>query len=443
MKRKWEVNLYSFYNVTGMQLHLEHMAQKGWFLDKITNYRWCYHKAEPKKLHYAVSYYAKASAFEPEMSEGQQTFQEFCDHAGWHVAAGNAKLQVFYNEAEDPTPIYTDPESELSAIGAMAKIILPSYWLVFAMNILQIGTLISAFKTNPLDLLADSLRLYTTLSMVLLGIYFAVDIINYYRWRKKAKAAAESDEIVPTAKSGNNPMVGLLALAALNLFCGIVSTGNPGSAYYLLTFIAGVVLIYFIVNGVKEHLKKKKVETRRNRIITLAVDGVLACVLAAVMTFSTFCFVGTQPPKNPDGLLLTVAMITGEEGKDIEGNFHHSGSIFLSKNQGWQYPESGQSLSYEVIDVHLPFVQDFCKEKLLHEYDRRRSYDENAQVQAPAYAYREITSAPWKADSAWQLYLYDEAKTTYLLQYGSRFAKLELSFEPDETEKLRVYDALN
>ena len=51
-----------------------------------------------------------------------------------------AQMQVFYNEAEDPVPIETDSLIELENIHESAKkSFLPSYYLLLAVCILQMG----------------------------------------------------------------------------------------------------------------------------------------------------------------------------------------------------------------------------------------------------------------------------------------------------------------
>jgi len=99
----------SFFNHTGISRHLEKMAAKGWMIEKIVNTGWVYRRIEPKNIHFAVSYFPKASEFDPEPSEEQKMFHDFCAHTGWQLACTSAQLQIFYNERENPTPIETDP----------------------------------------------------------------------------------------------------------------------------------------------------------------------------------------------------------------------------------------------------------------------------------------------------------------------------------------------
>lgn len=99
------------------------MAEKGWLLEEMSSYFWTYRRIAPKKIHFFVSYYPKASDFDPEPSEEQKDFQDFCAHTGWVLAGTSAQMQVFYNEREDPVPIETDPELEISTIDRAAKIL--------------------------------------------------------------------------------------------------------------------------------------------------------------------------------------------------------------------------------------------------------------------------------------------------------------------------------
>ena len=48
--KRWELNLYSFYDHTGMERHLEKMAAKGWLLESIGTTLWRYRRIEPQRL---------------------------------------------------------------------------------------------------------------------------------------------------------------------------------------------------------------------------------------------------------------------------------------------------------------------------------------------------------------------------------------------------------
>ena len=110
---KRRLEFYSFFNHTGIAAHLEDMAQKGWMIEKITGFGWVYRRIEPKRLHFSVSYYARASEFDPQPSEGQREFQEFCEHTGWKLACSSAQLQIFTTTSRIPHPLKPTLSSSL------------------------------------------------------------------------------------------------------------------------------------------------------------------------------------------------------------------------------------------------------------------------------------------------------------------------------------------
>ena len=87
LRTKRRMEFFAFYDDQGIARHLERMARKGWLIERINNYFWTYRKIEPQRLRFAVTYFPEASDFNPGPTENQQTFQEYCESAGWRFAA--------------------------------------------------------------------------------------------------------------------------------------------------------------------------------------------------------------------------------------------------------------------------------------------------------------------------------------------------------------------
>ena len=68
-QKKWEINLYAYYDHAGIVRHLEDMARQGWQLEKAGSVFWTYRRCKPAELRYAVVYFPKASQFDPEPPE--------------------------------------------------------------------------------------------------------------------------------------------------------------------------------------------------------------------------------------------------------------------------------------------------------------------------------------------------------------------------------------
>lgn len=135
-KRRME--LFFSYDRTGIQAHLQKMAASGWMLEKMSNFSWLYRRMEPKDLTFAVTYFPKASEFDPELTEGQRVYQDFTARSGWQFVCSSAQMQVFCTEQESPVPIETDPMVELEMIhGAAKKSHLMSHWILFGVGLLN------------------------------------------------------------------------------------------------------------------------------------------------------------------------------------------------------------------------------------------------------------------------------------------------------------------
>lgn len=179
-ERKRRLELYAFYDHTGIERHLEEMAADGWLLERVENNIWHYRRTQPCRLRFSVVYYPGASELDPEPSEKQRTFYDFCEYAGWHLAAASAQLQIFYNEDPDPLPIVTDPALELEAVHRSAKRgFLPAIGVMLAVSLLLASMLVSSLLTDPIGLFSSASNLFTGFVWLLLLVYCASELEGY------------------------------------------------------------------------------------------------------------------------------------------------------------------------------------------------------------------------------------------------------------------------
>ena len=184
----------TFYDPAGIARHLEKMAARGWMLESCSNFTWRYRRISPAKLHFAVTYFPQASDFDPEPSEQQRTFREFCEMAGWKHVVSWAQMQIFVNERENPVPMETDALVQVQTIHkAMKKNYLPSQLLLLAVSLLNAGLLIHTLITNPLYVLSSNSSLFTGSCWTLMLVLCSAEIWAYYHWYHRAKKAAEQN----------------------------------------------------------------------------------------------------------------------------------------------------------------------------------------------------------------------------------------------------------
>ena len=120
-QKKWEINLYSYYDHAGIVRHLEDMARQGWQLEKAGSVFWTYRRCKPAELRYAVVYFSKASQFDPEPPAEQREFWELCKATGWELVTNRYQMQIFRNPAPDAIPIETDPVVQVENVRTAMK----------------------------------------------------------------------------------------------------------------------------------------------------------------------------------------------------------------------------------------------------------------------------------------------------------------------------------
>lgn len=287
-KHTWEI--FSFYDRSGLEKRLTRMAEKGWLLEEINSSRWTYRRIEPQKLTFCVCWFPMASSFDPEPSEKQRTFYDFCQHTGWILAGSFGQMQVFYNEAADPTPIETDPLTEIEAIhSAMKRSSLPAQLVILLLALLNGGLFVSDFLRDPASILANNAKLFTGLCWAVVILLVVTDCGSYFLWRRRALKAAERGEFLET-KGHRTFQLACLAVVGLALLCYLISVAVSGNRLMavttLLMFVVYLPAVFGLTYGVRALLKKKKVSAKINRIATILTAFAAAFIMMAVITAS-------------------------------------------------------------------------------------------------------------------------------------------------------------
>lgn len=283
---KTRLELFSFYDHRGIAEHLERQAREGWLLERIGNWGWKYRRAEPCAMKYCVTYFPKASAYDPGPSEQEKTYRAYCEAAGWHLAASNAQLQVFCCDDPDAVPVETDAVVQVENIHAAAKrTTVFSHVLLGVVGLMQMILWLTQFLENPIDILADYGGWFRLLCWVNLLLLCAAELISYFLWYKKAVPMAEESGVLYPTKSHRilQKWSLLLVFSALILWLIFMQSRKT-------RIIAGLVFCYVAVliaavNGCRLLLKKWNVSAGWNRGITILVDIVLAFGMMGLLTW--------------------------------------------------------------------------------------------------------------------------------------------------------------
>ena len=445
--------LFSFYDRTGIEAYLEKQAQNGWLLDKTSAFGWHFHRMEPKKLHFSVVYFSKASAFDPEPSEQQLAFQDFCEHTGWTLAASNAQMQIFYNEAEDPIPIETDAALEVSAIHASAKKThLFSYYLLAGIGILQAALFFGRLFFDPIGVLVSNANLFSGLCWMLMSVLSVVEIAEYHSWHKRAKAVAELDGSFVETKGHRTFQLITLCIALFAFVFLLISFGGNRMTLIVLTSIAGFFVITAIIVGISELMRKLKLSAERNRNITIFLTLVISFGFTGILLISiSNRITAFLPEKTPvatcefegrtqniyhDELLLTIEDLieTDYDGYSYEVRTLDK-SFLIEQQESIQRPRldapEQPELEYSITTVKIPLLYNWCKSALLKDFAHNYGHPEDGMWKE----YIQIDAVPWGANEAYQLKRGGEPQMRFLLCYDTCIVEIDFAFDWDLTSE--------
>lgn len=431
---------FTFYDRTGIQKYLETMAQKGWMLEKITNWYWQFGRIEPRNIHFAVSYFAKTSSFAPEPGEELLRFREFCDHSGWTFVAEAAQMQIFCNSSPDPVPIETDALLEIDSIHrGVKKQLLPAYITLMACALLEMALYYYQLFDSPSRLLRSNFALFSLLCWPIIFAMCALEVFTYFHWRKKALAAATLDGgFVPT-RSNRNIVLTLSGLIYLILVYVVASCGWSLESTAMILGAGYMFFLMFAVQRISAFLKRRKASAGANFAVTLISAFVLAAALIGGVTWLVTGLSDSEIFKeNNDSeysytignttynvyehiLPLYIDDIYDVEGREFSNWKNASSSVFMNYVHATilelfdeQNFANRSSLSYTYIEVKLPFLYGLIERELFKSYTEPKYYSDLKTDLVP------VDPAPWKADEAWQFYyLGTPYYSDYIVRWGS------------------------
>lgn len=443
---------FTFYDKAGIQKYLEKQAENGWMLQKIS-VNWVFRRIEPRKIHFSVTYFPKKSVFEADGSEEQRLFWDFCEHAGWKLAATNEQMQIFYNEREDPVPIETDAVMEVDKIHQSAKkSYVFTYVLLLVFWLLQFGMNLQRFRHDPLGTLADNEVLFLLLAGTLLAVYVIREIVRYFLWYTRAKRAAEEDGYFVPAKGVGRvfSMIPYLSIFFILLGMFFLSDGRLARAFFYMLLTTG--LLTALIAGVSGWMKRRGVSAAVNRLTVIVIGVVFFIVMVQGMfliviqgnfsagrTSETYEYNGRTYEAGCDELPLTVEELLPGEVDGLSRKLYsyeltEKESFVLSRIEARQMPrrDAGNlpSMRYTVTKVKMPFLYGWCLDAVKDNYSCSQEY--NGET-----SYRELRgmdAVPFGADEAYRVYWDDEAEREYVVCYGDVIVEVDTEWELTEEQ---------
>ena len=447
-KRRFET--LSFYDHTGIEHHLTNMAKQGWLIEKISNYYWTYRKIEPCDLTFMVTYFPKASDFDPQLSEEQERLRDFCADTGWELACTWFQMQVFYNESEDPIPINTDPVLEVEAVHKACKAsLLKGYYVLIAISGIMSFFFLSSLISDTLRILASPTDMFKGIIWLLLLILILVEVLTYFRWYRKAKKQAEHEIFLETPSTAKFQKIamGLLVIFLLNWILNIVLVDNPVLLWCCALVAVVIILDHILIQVVKNHLKKKNVSANMNKALTILFSFVFVFVMMGTVVYGSLRFFEDQirenlPYKAMEAPLYMEDLVHQDSDyvayltqTDYEESTILSMMKVTERRSFDEKDDQSVAMTYQRYLVKSPFLYDFCEGQLqrlmvLSEYWKGELLETDA--------------APWNADRVYRLILDDGTETNrYLLCYDHVLVDIQFNWSPTPEQMAIVSEALS
>ncbi len=427
---KRQMSLYSFYDHTGIEKHLARMAERGWLLCGLGQFLWHYRRIEPRRITFSVCYFPKATIYDPYPSERQEEFYDLCAHAGWTLAGSSGQMQVFYHQGENPTPIDTDPALEVEAIHQSAKkTVLPANFLLLGVAVLNLGLFLWRLWDNPVLTLASGGSLLALVAYTLILVNCTVELCSYFRWRGRARRAAERGEFLPTRSNVWLQRLLLAILLPAGAWClaGMFQDGLGGLA---AVSMLGVIGIIAAVLGVRKLLKGAGVSAKANLRGTLAACVVLSILFAAAIPWLVVRGLNSRPNPRAEELPLSVTDLVEMDPDHYSRWQFRISSPLLALLQVSDYPriygEMTHSLRYDVTVVKVPALYGLCRDHYLGGDSR----------------YTPVDPAPWGAQEAYRYVLNGQTLEHYVLCYPHRVVEITLDWTPTAEQMAVVGEKL-
>ena len=446
---------YQFDDTEAIARHMEKMSGKGWLLEKADNWYFTYRRGEPARVKYTVTFFPEASVFDPGLTEGQETYVDYCRAAGWELAAAYGPIQYFRSIRPDPTPIETDEAVKLSAIRrTMRKTAVLSYSLLLVLPLVYLP-LFSIQLREPMEFFSRNDKLALLALMAGIVVFAAGHLLDYLLWVLRSRYAVARGGACarPHTRFRLGLTAAMMAVCAIALAVFLLDPPLAGMQPVLLLLLLLYGGVMLLSRWVLRHLKKRGTSRRDTRglyiIFAIAaglVVGIGTPFLFGALRGAGIVHMGREPA---DTYTKVYAGVSWTYTRDI---FYDELPVTL---EDLGYPVAPEDhCTYEAesgrspLAIHAAYLQDACSSastlpRLYYQtFDTRWSWIldrcwENLLTEERE-SIRALDPAPWGAEEAYR----EEYQTEYFLRYPDRIVSFYLGGEVRQEQLDMIAQAL-
>ena len=423
---------------------LEKMARKGWLLEAVDNWYYTYRRSDPTQVKYAVTFFPDASYFDPGLMEGQETYAEYCQAAGWELAAAYGPIQYFLTANPDPPPIETDETIKLTAIRrTMRKTLVLSYAVLLLLPAMGLPLALTRLRHDPMEFFCSNIQVSNLFLMLGILLFAGGMLLDYLIWLLRSRYAVAHGG----ACCKPHTRFRLFLTAVMMLVCAASVIGYLTDASWLRSIFVFYLAVYggmmILARWVLRKLKKASTERSVIRAAYIAfaviaglIIGFGATALLTRLVTAGIVHTSREPAEtyaytSPNGSFRSPRSVYHDDlpvtledlGYTVTTGDHCSyeeqtGRTLLASRsrytQGPLNPDSAlPDLTCQVYDTRWPWLLQTCWKDLIA--------DEGGRYESQIM--QRLDPAPWGAAEAYR----QEGLTTYYLLYANRIVTFHLS----------------
>jgi len=399
---------FAFYDRENLEAYLEEQAARGWMIKKIRLWSASilFERIQPVRRHFCVVFH-KNRMDRPPLTPNQQEFLDYCQHAGWCLAACTNRMVIFYNDAENPTPIETDPIMEVQSIRAATKDVGLDHLLFQAaayLFFLLIYCLM--FLLTPVNALTGNNTFAPYLLIV--GLHLTVslpEVLAYHLWYRKARYTAAYGSF-PESKSSIGILFSTLLTSLLVIGVAVIYHTNT---HPTLTAIMNISIAAFLVFSVLSVLRAIWTRPARAVLRSSALVMRAMCAVLILIVMSATLWTNEQDRwqtlSNPEQLPLAI--------EDISASDHTKCELYLRKDRhtrlisvsAYRQTCDDASFDYEITQIHADFMYILIRDDLMD------SIADDVKL-VP------IDAAQWGANEAYRYQVTDYRTNGFVITYS-------------------------
>ena len=441
-----------YYDHTTMERHFEKMAGKGWALDRMGIF-WHYHRIEPKPLHYAVGYFPGGGVYAPPTGE-ELTFEEYCEMAGWELAAEHGPMKIFCNERENPVPLETQADLQVENIRRGSRRIRIADGVVGVIGWLIVIYFILSLYFDGVRTLSGGTGLTLTFMGLMLGNLWGSGVYYLSALVSKGKGKCTERPVFyahqrTSCGFKNNYMVDY---SRCNFYA------STAGKILVLLILVGYWIVYYLQDIIRNGMRDKGISTVVNiginfgiafLIFFFVINGYRHLLSSDAEDYygnyyenyyekNGFHWDGQENP-------LTLQELAGPEfdGQGYIDTQNIQSSVFLSRMEIEQFynetlsgakGDPGYYLEYVVAKVKLDPLYGFIRSSMERTYGSGENWKPVDSWETGERGVRQIRQTEFSRKGQ-KIY-------RYLICMKDRIMKIDLSFAPDKVQQEKIVETL-